>query len=77
MDEMLEKVVKILCAVFDEETLKDFVDAGLDYIEDEIEAEPDWYDDAALAAIAHVRAVLGVPDDDEEEVEEDLEEEVE
>jgi hypothetical protein len=66
MKNVLIAMLQALLAVLDEETVKGFMDKGLDFLEDKIAASPTQWDDTfVLPIINHARKVLDIPDNDE------------
>ena len=64
-NEILAKLVAWLIGRLDEETLKGWVDAGLDYIEDVVAKSESTLDDAVVLPICKlIRDAFGVPDND-------------
>jgi len=66
---MLAKVLiamlQTLFAVLDEETVKGFIDKGLDYLEDKIaQSATQWDDIMVLPIIEHMRKLFDIPDND-------------
>lgn len=63
---MLQKLIAYaigqLLQMLKQEDIKDFIDAGLDKLEDKIDASPNKYDDALKPAITLVRNLLGIED---------------
>ena len=63
--EILIALLNTLLAVMNEETVKGFIDKGLDFVEDAIAASPTKWDDMmVLPVIEHFRKILNIPDND-------------
>ena len=67
MKTALIAMLQALLAVMNEEQVKGFIDKGLDYLEDKIEASvTTWDDTMVLPVIAHFRKIMDIPDLDKE-----------
>ncbi len=67
MKTALIAMLQALLAVLNEEQVKGFIDKGLDYLEDKIEASVTTWDDVMiLPIINHFRKIMNIPDLDDE-----------
>jgi len=65
MGKVLVAMLQALLAVLDEETVKGFIDKGLDFLEDKIAASTtQWDDRVVLPIINHFREIMDIPDND-------------
>ena len=62
----LTNMVTAILSLLDDQTVKEFIDAGFDRIEDLVKASDNKIDDAVvLPMMAKIRQIIGVPDNDE------------
>jgi len=65
MKTALIAMLQALLAVLNEEQVKGFIDKGLDFLEDKIEAsKTTWDDTMILPIINHFRKIMDIPDND-------------
>jgi len=62
---LLKMLIEAAVAKLDSAQLKEWVDAGIDKLEDAIESSDNKIDDALLPIIKQARVVFSIPDNDE------------
>lgn len=64
--QLILSMLEALIALLSEDMLKDWLDAGLDWIEDTVAETDTPYDDALIPLVGLIRKALSIPDNDED-----------